>query len=145
MNQSFLKERMELLAIGEAMDWPRLGYGRTPEGGKLAIKPGKAGWEKFVKKPMRAGVPGLLTALRIARTLHNYGIKPYDPRVVDRTGSSEVQEQRLVKPKDAERDRARPVPSVVRLDDPPDEMVKPKRSSAAIRQARWRARQKEKV
>jgi hypothetical protein len=136
VNQSLLKERMELLAIGEAMDWPRLGYGRTPEGGKLAIKPGKAGWEKFVKKPMRAGVPGVLTALRIARTLHNYGIKPYDPRPKVENVSPP---SHVIKLDD-------PVPEVIHVDTviaARDEMVKPKRSSAAMRQARWRQRQKE--
>jgi|GEM_PF-5641985 len=146
MKQAMLKERMELLAIGEAMQWPRMGYGRTPEGGKLAIRPGKSGWEKFVQKPAKSGTPGLLTALRIARTLHGYGIKPYDPRPtlasilpiglsaqIDKALTLEAGETASI--------------GLVLLDAPIDDdpMVKPKRSSAAIRQQRWRERQKEKA
>jgi hypothetical protein len=147
MKQQMLKERMELLAIGEAMSWPRMGYGRTPEGGKLAIKAGKSGWEKFVAKPARAGTPGLLTALRIARTLHDYGIKPYDPRAVVavtpvvETPKAETPVVDLVGD-DLLAAFDRVAPSLSIRQQSGEEMVKPKRSSAAIRQARWRANKK---
>jgi len=143
MKQAMFKERMELLAIGEAMQWPRMGYGRTPEGGKLAIKPGKSGWEKFVAKAAKSGTPGLLTALRIARTLHGYGIKPYDPR----PQVAEMPPAVLPPFPGIAYQPGVTVAPIIALDDPIDDdpMVKPKRSSAAIRQARWRERQKEKV
>lgn len=138
MKQQFLKERMELLGIGEAWGWPRLPYGRTVEGERLAIRAGKANWEKFVTKSARAGVPGLLTALKNARTLHNYGIKPYDPRTIAAAVTATTPAAIVTV--------NAPLVPVIALDDSLDEpeaMVKPKRSANALRQARWRARRKQ--
>jgi hypothetical protein len=133
-----LKERVELLAIGEAIGYPRLGIGHR-DGKKLAIKAGQPGWEQFCGHAHTTRIPA---ALRIGRILRDNGVTPYNPPRGD---------AHVVTPQVVEENVEEPQPEMtVGLDlvesffDPkPDEMVKPKRSSAAIRQARWREKQKQ--
>lgn len=72
-----LKERMELLEIGEALGYPRLGYGRSTKiPHDKRIPAGQPGWEKFCA---HAHVNRILPSLRIARVLHQNGIAKYHP------------------------------------------------------------------
>jgi hypothetical protein len=139
VKQEMLKERVELLAIGEAIGYPRLGIGQS-NGRRLSIRAGQSEWEKFCGHAHTTRIPA---ALRIGRILRNNNITPYNPGVAARP----------VAPTTAEENVEEPQPEiVVGLDlvesffdpkpPPADEMVKPKRSSAAIRQARWREKQK---
>lgn len=137
MKQEMLKERVELLAIGEAIGYPRLGIGHNTDGKRLAIRAGQPEWEKFCGHAHTTRIPA---ALRIGRILRDNHVTPYNPR------RSEVP---VVTPQ--EEDMEEPQPEMtVGLDlveaffdpKPPEKMVKPKRSSAAIRQQRWRDKQK---
>jgi hypothetical protein len=141
VKQEMFKERVELLAIGEAIGYPRLGIGHNTDGKKLAIRAGQPEWEKFCGHAHTTRIPA---ALRIGRILRDNHVTPYNPRT----------EARVVTPQVMEEDVEEPQPEMtVGLDlveaffdpKPPqtDPMVKPKRSSAAIRQQRWRDKQKE--
>jgi hypothetical protein len=138
-----LKERVELLAIGEVLGYPRLGIGHR-DGHKLAIKAGQPGWEQFAGHAHTTRIPA---ALRIGRILRDNGVTPYNPR---------AQQIVLTKEPDGGVTVTTVLPQyVIQLDEPMpelidtetvkaavDEMVKPKRSSAAVRQARYRANKK---
>jgi hypothetical protein len=216
MKQEMLKERVELLAIGEAIGYPRLGIGQA-SGRKLSIRAGQGEWEKFCGHAHTTRIPA---ALRIGRILRDNHVMPYNPlrspRESESDNSSTSSGQGAMEkgqsregsrasggrespqegvagatfevhgvPKKSASSSASPglskttgrdlaVPnmpqaiapssgvdagevgrnrpggihkavesaaSIIRLDDP-DELVKPKRSSAAIRQQRWRDKQK---
>lgn len=77
MKQHMLKERVELLSIGETLGFPRLAVGRTTNGTKLAIRAGQAQWERFCAHAHSTRIPA---ALRIGRILRDNGITPYNPR-----------------------------------------------------------------
>ena len=63
-----LKERVELLAVGEAIGFPRLAYGRSTKiPHDKRIPAGKAQWEKFCAHAHTTRIP---PALRIAKVLH---------------------------------------------------------------------------
>ena len=139
-----LKERVELLAIGEAIGYPRLGIGHR-DGKKLAIKAGQPGWEQFCGHAHTTRIPA---ALRIGRILRDNGVMPYNPRETPREVEVSGNQVKAYSTEEvpfpdgtATRHIVR-THTVVALDDPIDEMVKPKRSSAAIRQQRWREKQK---
>lgn len=77
MKREALNERMELLEIGEALGWPRLGYGRSSKiPHDKRIPAGQVGWEKFCA---HAHVNRILPALRIGRVLHINGVNKYHP------------------------------------------------------------------
>ena len=130
-----LKERVELLAIGEAIGYPRLGIGHR-DGKKLAIRAGQSEWEKFCGHAHTTRIPA---ALRIGRILRDNHVTPYNPRTETHVVTPQVMEENVEEPQ--------PEMTVgldlIRLDEPIDEMVVPKRSAAAIRQKRWRDKQKE--
>jgi hypothetical protein len=131
-----LRERVELLAIGEAIGYPRLGIGHR-DGKKLAIRAGQSEWEKFCGHAHTTRIPA---ALRIGRILRDNHVTPYNPRTEPRVTAINGNVLTVTR---GEPDTSEAVPVVViGLDDPIDEMVKPRRSSAAVRQARWRERQK---
>ena len=133
MKQQMLRERVELLEIGEALGFPRLGIGHS-NGRKWSIRAGQSEWEKFCGHAHTTRIPA---ALRIGRVLRDNGVTPYNPR---NEASAAVNVTHAV----TETSRmpiALPL-RVVALDDPIDEMVKPKRSKAAIRQARWREKRR---
>lgn len=77
MKQHMLKERVELLSIGETLGFPRLAVGRTVNGTKLSIRAGQAQWERFCAHAHSTRVPA---ALRIGRILRDAGVTPYNPR-----------------------------------------------------------------
>lgn len=137
MKQQMLKERVELLAIGETLGYPRLGIGRA-NGKRLAIRAGQSEWEKFCGHAHTTRIPA---ALRIGRILRDNGVTPYNPKAEQAVTVTEVADRMLAMLPVKE-----PI-GVIRLDDPTEEaqaMVVPKRSKNALRQARWRAKQKEK-
>jgi hypothetical protein len=77
MKREALKERMELLELGEALGFPRLGYGRSSKiPHDKRIPAGQSGWEKFCA---HAHVNRILPALRISRVLREHGVKKYNP------------------------------------------------------------------
>jgi len=132
MKKEMLKERIELLAIGEAIGYPRLGIGRS-NGRKLSIRAGQSNWEQFCGHAHTTRIPA---ALRIGRILRDNGIKPYNPAAsqtillpVTVTASTSEATYTVAQP-------------VIVLDDPIEEMVRPKKSAAALRQARWREKHK---
>lgn len=137
MKREMLKERIELLAIGEAIGYPRLGIGQS-NGRKHSIRAGQSNWEQFCGHAHTTRIPA---ALRIGRILRDNGIRPYNPAAV----------AQVFPPPEVE-NVEEPAEMTVGLDliesffdpKPPEAMVKPKRSSAAERQKRWRERQKEK-
>lgn len=135
MRKELLKERLELLTLGEEMGYPRLGYGRGPQQQRLAIPRGQRNWERFCRfQPAKRGELGLLTALRVAR-IKGLGVRlPMVENAASAvTATTPAGIITITVP-----------PSVIRLDDPleDDPLVKPKRSAAAIRQARWRQNRK---
>jgi hypothetical protein len=140
MKQEMLKERVELLAIGEVLGYPRLGIGHS-NGTKHSIKAGQPGWEQFAGHAHTTRIPA---ALRIGRILRDNGVTPYNPKAERYVIKIDEPMPELI--------AIRPT-KVILLDDPldsdpviaakqADEMVKPKRSSAAVRQARYRANKK---
>jgi hypothetical protein len=137
VKKEMLKERVELLAIGEVLGYPRLGIGQS-NGNKHAIRAGQVEWEKFAGHAHTTRIPA---ALRIGRILRDYGIIPFNPRV-DALKAAPVAVELPEESVSGEL-AARPH-YVIQLDEPMPEliMVKPKRSSAAIRQARWREKRK---
>src|SRR5260221_13228462 len=77
MKQEALRERVELLEVGEALGHPRLGYGRSTKiPHDRRIPAGKEQWEKFAA---HAHVRRLLPALRISRVLRDNKVIPYNP------------------------------------------------------------------
>jgi len=76
MKQEMLKERVELLAIGEALGWPRLGIGHPINGKKQSIRAGQEGWERFAAQAHTSRIPA---ALRIGRVLRDNGVQPFHP------------------------------------------------------------------
>lgn len=77
MKQEGLKERMELLDIGEKLGWPRLGYRRStkiPHDGRIPA--GKDEWEKFAG---HAHVRRVLPALRVGRVLRDNNVEVFHP------------------------------------------------------------------
>lgn|SRR5487761_222883 len=130
-----LRERLELLQIGEAIGYPRLGIGQS-NGRKHSIRAGQSNWEQFCGHAHTTRIPA---ALRIGRILRDNGIRPYNP----------LAPAQVFPPPEVE-NVEEPAEMTVGLDlvesffdpKPPDPMVKPKRSAAAIRQARWRANKK---
>lgn len=77
MKQEGLRERMELLEIGEKLGWPRLGYGRSTKiPHDKRIPQGKDGWEKFAA---HAHVRRIYPALRIGRVLRDNNVEVFHP------------------------------------------------------------------
>jgi hypothetical protein len=77
LEQEGLRERMELLEIGEKLGWPRLGYGRSTKiPHDKRIPQGKAGWEKFCA---HAHVRRIYPALRIGRVLRDNNVEVFHP------------------------------------------------------------------
>jgi hypothetical protein len=76
-NRELLKERMELLEVGAALGYPRLGYGRSTKiPHDKRIPQGQSGWEKFCA---HAHSLRILPALRIGRVLRDNGVMKYHP------------------------------------------------------------------
>lgn len=75
-----LKERMELLEIGQALGWPRLRYGRKQDGTARMVKAGEVNWEQFCAHAHSTRIPPVL---RIGRVLRNAGVVPYNPLVAE--------------------------------------------------------------
>jgi len=68
---------LELLENGEALGYPRLGYGRSSKiPHDKRIKSGKDGWESFCA---HAHVNRILPALRISRVLRANNVVKYNP------------------------------------------------------------------
>jgi hypothetical protein len=85
-----LKERVELLEIGEGLGYPRLGYGRsTKVPHDKRIKAGKDGWEQFCA---HGHLTRILPALRIGRVLRDNNVEVFHPlsgkEVMPNEGSS---------------------------------------------------------
>lgn len=100
MKQEGLKERMELLEIGEKLGWPRLGYGRpTKIPHDKRIPPGQVEWEKFAA---HAHVRRIYPALRIGRVLRDNEVEVFHP-ISSREAhvAQDGSEHRLGKPEDA--------------------------------------------
>ena len=77
MKQEGLKERVELLEIGEKLGYPRLGYGRSTKiPHDKRIPQGQDGWEKFCA---HAHVRRILPALRIGRVLRDNNVMVFHP------------------------------------------------------------------
>lgn len=114
-------ERVELLALGEAMGWPRVGYGRNAKDERLSIRSGRMAWERFLRqRPVPRGQVGFRSALRVARAM--YALRGQVTRARVTVEAPDLLDEVAL-------------PSVTR-----DEPVTPKRSPAAERQARYRAR-----
>jgi hypothetical protein len=75
MKREMLKERVELLAIGEALGYPRLGIGHAA-GRKQSIRAGQAEWEKFAAHAHTTRIPA---ALRVGRVLRDNGVMKFHP------------------------------------------------------------------
>jgi len=71
-----LRERVELLAIGEAIGYPRLGIGHPINGRKMSIRAGQSEWERFAAHAHTSRIPA---ALRIGRILRDNGVTPFHP------------------------------------------------------------------
>jgi hypothetical protein len=77
MKQEGLKERVELLEIGEKLGYPRLGYGRSTKiPHDKRIPQGQDGWERFCA---HAHIRRVLPALRIGRVLRDNNVTVYHP------------------------------------------------------------------
>lgn len=77
MKQEGLKERVELLEIGERLGFPRLGYGRSTKiPHDRRIPQGQPGWEKFCQ---HAHVRRIMPALRIGRVLRDNNVEVFHP------------------------------------------------------------------
>ena len=84
--REMLKERVELLGLGEAMGFPRLGYGNKA-GKKLSIPAGDREWERFCH---HGHTLRIIPALRVAKVLSENGIAKFHPmssREVDRVAA----------------------------------------------------------
>jgi hypothetical protein len=75
MKREMLKERVELLEIGEALGYPRLGIGHS-NGRKHSIRAGQSEWEKFCAHAHTTRIPA---ALRIGRILRDNGVIKFNP------------------------------------------------------------------
>jgi hypothetical protein len=147
MKQQMLKERVELLSIGETLGFPRLAYGPPRHEGerKRTIPAGQPNWEKFCAHAHSTRIPA---ALRNGRILKDAGIVPYNPKalpavtpvVEDNLEADHLWETPVVDLANDELlaafDRVTPAPSIRQQSG--EEMVKPRRSAAAERQKRWR-------
>lgn len=76
MKQEMLKERVELLAIGESLGYPRLGIGHPINGRKQSIRAGQGEWERFAAHAHSTRIPA---ALRIGRVLRDNGVVKFHP------------------------------------------------------------------
>jgi len=77
VKQEGLKERVELLEIGEKLGYPRLGYGRSTKiPHDKRIPAGQHGWETFCA---HAHVRRILPALRIGRVLRDNNVQVFHP------------------------------------------------------------------
>lgn len=138
-----LKERVELLSIGEVLGFPRLAYGPPKHEGerKRTIPAGQVGWEKFCAHAHSTRIPA---ALRNSRILKDAGIVPYNPRAVvvaapppeESLETDKTWETPVVDLAADDLLAAFDAPSIRQQSG--EEMVKPKRSSAAERQKRYR-------
>lgn len=142
MKQERLADRLQLLAYGEKLGYPRIGYGppRVAGGRKQAIKLGQTEWEKFCAHAHTTRIP---PALRVARILVSAGIKPFNPL-------EEVMSHALVaEPGNMTAGVQGPpeAPAAIDLDAPLEPvtqapLVTPTRNKNALRQARYRERKR---